>query len=76
MFQKLTETLDMEITEINKKMAEKAAQIRAGYKHFKSMDALQLAVALQKNCDLFLTNDKQLKQFREIKCITVDELTL
>lgn len=25
-------------------------------------------------CDLFLTNDKQLRQFKEVKCITVDEL--
>lgn len=38
------------------------------------MDALQLAVACQSKCDLFLTNDKQLKQFKEITCITVDEL--
>lgn len=25
-------------------------------------------------CDLFLTNDKQLKQFKEIPCVTVGEL--
>ncbi len=38
------------------------------------MDALQLAAASLAGCDLFLTNDKQLKQFGEIKCITVGEL--
>jgi len=38
------------------------------------MDALQLATACVIGCDLFLTNDKQLRQFREIKCITLDEL--
>lgn len=38
------------------------------------MDALQLAVACWKGCDLFLTNDKQLRQLKEVKCITVDEL--
>ena len=38
------------------------------------MDALQLAVALYTKCDLFLTNDKQLRQFKDIRCITVDEL--
>lgn len=38
------------------------------------MDALQLAVACITGCDLFLTNDKQLKQFADIKCITVEEL--
>lgn len=44
------------------------------YKGFKAMDALQLAIACLEKCDLFLTNDKQLRQFEEIKCITVDEL--
>lgn len=38
------------------------------------MDAIQLAVACLEGCDLFLTNDKQLRQFKEIKCITVEEL--
>lgn len=47
---------------------------RAEYQSFKAMDALQLAVASLADCNLFLTNDKQLKQFKELKCITVDEL--
>ena len=74
MFNRLVETTDMEIVEINQKIAKKAAQIRAEYKGFKAMDALQLAVACLSGCDLFLTNDKQLKQFKEVKCITVAEL--
>lgn len=74
MFNRLVATTDMEIMEINQETAKKAAQIRAEYKGFKAMDALQLAVAWLSGCDLFLTNDKQLKQFKEIKCITVGEL--
>ncbi|TGY94996.1 PIN domain-containing protein [Petralouisia muris] len=66
--------MDIEIKSIDKTIADKAAQIRAEYKGFKAMDALQLATACLTGCDLFLTNDKQLRQFREIKCITVDEL--
>lgn len=73
-FQRLVETLDIEITEIDQEIAKKAARIRAEYKNFKAMDALQLATAVVSGCDLFLTNDKQLKQYTEIKCITVDEL--
>lgn len=65
--------MDIEIKSIDKALAEKAARIRAEYKFFKTMDALQLAVACLSGCDLFLTNDKQLKQFKEIKCITVEE---
>ncbi len=74
MFNRLVATTDMEIVEINQEIAKKAAQIRAEYKGFKAMDALQLATACLFGCDLFLTNDKQLKQFKEIKCITVEEL--
>lgn len=74
MFNRLVETTDMEIIEISQEIAKKAAKIRAEYKSFKAMDALQLAVACFEKCDLFLTNDKQLRQFKEIKCITVDEL--
>ena len=69
MFDRLVETTDMEIVEVNQEIAKKAAQIRAEY-----MDAIQLAVACLTKCDLFLTNDKQLRQFKEIKCVTVDEL--
>ena len=73
-FHRLVDTLDMEIAEVDQEIAEKAAQIRAQYKNFKAMDALQLATACVTGCNLFLTNDKQLKQFTEIKCVTVDDL--
>jgi predicted nucleic acid-binding protein len=74
MFQRLVDTMDMEIIDIDQRIAKKAAKIRAKYKGFKGMDALQLAVSCSLDCDLFLTNDKQLKQFKEIKCITVHDL--
>lgn len=73
-FYSFIEDMEIEIKNIDKRIAEKAAKIRAEYKFFKSMDALQLATACINKCDLFLTNDKQLKQFKEIKCVTVDEL--
>lgn len=66
--------MDIEVRCIDMATAEKAAQIRAEYRGFKSMDALQLASACLAGCDLFLTNDKQLKQFKELKCLTVEEL--
>lgn len=73
-FEKLISTLNIDIVNIDKIIAEKAARIRAEYKGFKAMDSLQLATACIYGCDLFLTNDKQLRQFKEIKCVTVDEL--
>lgn len=55
--------------DITSDMAIKAAEIRAKYKDFKAMDSLQLATACQYGCDVFLTNDRQLLQFPDIKCV-------
>lgn len=73
-FEKLIKSLNIQIIDIDRRIADKAARIRAEYKTFKAMDALQLATSCLLDCDLFLTNDKQLKQFTEIKCVTMDEL--
>ena len=64
---------DIYIFDIDSNIADKAAQIRAEYRNIKAFDAMQLACACCTNCDLFLTNDKQLRQFSEIRCITVEE---
>lgn len=72
-FYAFVDGMDIEIKNIDKAIAEKAAHIRTEYSFFKTMDALQLATACLSGCDLFLTNDKQLKQFKEIMCITVEE---
>lgn len=66
--------MEIDLADVNVVIAGKAAQIRAIHKDFKAMDALQLAAACLTGCDLFLTNDKQLRQFMEIKCITAEGL--
>ena len=66
--------MEVEIKEIDMRIAVKAAQIRAEYKFFKPLDSLQLATACITGCDIFLTNDKQLKQFKEIKCVTMADI--
>ena len=38
------------------------------------MDSIHLATAIVYGCDVFLTNDKQLKQVEEINVLLVDEL--
>jgi len=73
-FEHLIGVLDIEFVNIDKIVADRAAKIRAAYKGFKGMDSLQLAAACLEKCDLFLTNDKQLKQFKGIKCITMDDI--
>lgn len=63
---------DIPLYSVDIEIAKKASRIRAEYGNFKAMDALQLASACIKGCDLFLTNDKQLKQFEGIRCVTVE----
>ena len=75
-FFEFTRECGIELTTISVEIAAKAAAIRAKYQHFKAMDALQLATAVITGCDVFLTNDKQLKQFEEINCIMVEEWEL
>lgn len=73
-FNMFIEDMDIGVREIDRSIAEKAAQIRAEYSTFKTMDSLQLATACITGCEIFLTNDKQLKQFKEMKCVLVEEL--
>ena len=56
-------------------IAEQAASLRAKY-GLKTPDALQIATALSKNCDAFLTNDKKLKRVSEITVLVLEELEL
>lgn len=72
-FNAFIDEMEIDVISIDRKVAEKAAKIRAEYKFFKTMDALQLATACLSGCELVLTNDKQLRQFKEIKCVTIEE---
>ena len=73
-FNTFIEKMDIEVSDIDRDIAYKAAEIRASYTHFKPMDALQLASAVVSGCDVFLTNDKQLKQFMGLQILLVSEL--
>ncbi|MGI8788158.1 MAG: type II toxin-antitoxin system VapC family toxin [Pyrinomonadaceae bacterium] len=56
-------------------IAETAAELRARY-DLRTPDALQIAVALENNCDAFLCNDNGLKRVTELKILILDELEL
>ena len=72
-FEDFLHECEIPVYPVNYEIAQRAARIRAQYRHFKAMDSLQLAAACAHGCQLFLTNDKQLKQFEDLKCITIDE---
>lgn len=73
-FKRFIEYMDIEIIDIDSKIAEYGAEIRGKYKNFRAMDALQISAAVISGCDMFFTNDKQLRQERELPCMTMEDL--
>ncbi len=55
----------MRVVPISPAVCDRAASIRAS-NNFKSMDALQLAAAVEHGADVFLTADGRLKSFTDI----------
>ena len=60
---------------VTSSVAETAAELRAKY-GIRTPDSIQIARALNQNCDAFLTNDKGLKRLSELGILLVDELEL
>jgi predicted nucleic acid-binding protein len=58
---------------IDEVTADKAADLRARY-NITLNDAFQLAVAIQAECDAFLTNDSDLKRVIDIPIIVLSEM--
>lgn len=73
-FKRFIEYMNIEVVDIDSQIAEQGAKIRSMYKNFKAMDALQVATAMISGCDMFFTNDKQLRQEKELPCMTVEDL--
>ena len=57
--------------EISEGMAEAAGKLRGRYPFLKTVDAIQLAAALDVGAEAFLTNDAKLKQFKELKVLVL-----
>jgi predicted nucleic acid-binding protein len=47
--------------------------LRANY-NLKTPDSIQLASGIQKNADIFFTNDKNLKRVDKIEVLTLGEI--
>ena len=59
---------------INDSIAEQAAKLRVQYENIKLADAIQLAASMDAGCDVFLTNDKQLKQVFSANVVYLGDL--
>ena len=73
-FDEFISYMKIKVISIDEEIAKEGARIRANYKDFKAMDALQIAAAIKSDCDVFFTNDKQLRQEKELPCVTMDNL--
>lgn len=57
---------------VDRSTAEKGAEIRALY-DFRIPDAIQLATAELSGAQVFITNDRRLRAFREVEVLLLDE---
>ena len=73
-FKRFIDYMNIEVVDIDFRIAEQGAKIRGQHKSFKAMDALQIATAIVSECDMFFTNDRQLRQEKELPCMTMNDL--
>ena len=66
--------LSIPFIEVNLSAAQRASKLRAKYVFLKGLDALQLAIAIENNCDAFFTNDTKLAKVKEIKVIVIENI--
>lgn len=60
---------------IDSEAGREAAELRVKY-NLTLIDALQISVALQANCDVFLTNDARLRRVTEINVLLLADLEM
>lgn len=59
--------------EISERIAESAGKLRGRYPVLKTVDAVQIAAALEIGSEAFLTNDVKLKQIKELKVMVLKD---
>jgi predicted nucleic acid-binding protein len=62
----------LNVVSISRDILLKAAQLRKN--PIKLPDAIHLATAFLNNCEIFLTNDKRLKQFTTLEVVLLSEI--
>ena len=60
---------NLTLVEISADIAENAGRLRGNYTFLRTMDAIQISVAIETGADTFLTNDAKLGQIKEIKTL-------
>ena len=74
LYNKFLSDFNFQIAEPNRAITQQAARLRAKYPGLKGMDAIHLATSMFFGCDIFITNDVQLRQVAEVNVVLVDSL--
>jgi predicted nucleic acid-binding protein len=74
-FEEVVNSDRVEFIVADREIAKLTAIIRAKY-NFQLPDSIQIATAIESNCDAFLTNDIALRKVTEIRTIVVSELEI
>jgi predicted nucleic acid-binding protein len=64
---------NLTMIEISEGTAEAAGRLRGRFPFLKTIDAIQLAGALEVGAEAFLTNDVKLQQFNELKVLVLKD---
>jgi predicted nucleic acid-binding protein len=72
-FEEIVNSNRVEFVATDREIAKRTAIIRAKY-NFQLPDSIQIATAIESNCDAFLTNDAALAKVTEIRAIVVSKL--
>ena len=64
---------NLTMIEISEGTAEAAGRLRGRYSFLKTVDAIQLATALDLGAEAFLTNDGRLGKFKELKVLVLKD---
>ncbi len=61
------------LLEISESIAERAGRLRGKYPHLKTIDAIQIATAIDVEADAFLTNNKSLRKIEEARVLILED---
>ena len=64
---------NISLVEISEGIADRAGRLRGKYPRLKTIDAIQLAAAIDVEVDAFLTNDKSLRRIKETKVLVLED---
>jgi len=64
---------NLKLVPISAEIAEEAGRLRARYSAVKAFDAMQISAALNVKAGLFITNDRKLKNVKEISVLVLED---